>query len=131
MTVTEPGHDEMIGIGIDAVDVARFRDLLVRRPHLLERAFSASERADLSQRVDPAPAFAARFAAKEAAMKSLGVGLGAVGLREIEVVRSPSGAPHLVVSGRAQRLAAKLGVAAFHVSLTHTETTAQAVVVAL
>jgi holo-[acyl-carrier protein] synthase len=120
----------VVGIGIDAVEVERFRALIARRPGIIERAFSSGERADLAGRADPVPSFAARFAAKEAAMKALGVGLGAVGLRELEIVRAPSGAPSLVVHGRAALLAADLGVSSFHVSLTHTETMASAVVVA-
>ena len=120
----------MIGIGLDAVDVARFRKVLERRPRLLERVFSAAEREHLAPRADPVPGLAARFAAKEAAMKALGVGLGAFGLAEIEVLDLPSGAPTLVVSGRAAELARVLGVSSFAVSLTHTDLLAGAIVLA-
>ncbi len=119
-----------LGLGLDAVDVERFRRLLERRPGILERMFSAAERGDLAGRADPVPGLAARFAAKEAAMKALRVGLFAVGLAELEVRRDPSGAPRLVLSGRAARRAEALGVAALEVSLTHTDTLAAAVVVA-
>jgi holo-[acyl-carrier protein] synthase len=117
-------------LGLDAVDVERFRGVLGRRPGVLKRVFTEAERNDLAARADPVPGLAARFAAKEAAMKALGVGLGAVDLAELEVRRQDSGAPVLVVSGRALERARRLGVAAFEVSLTHTAHLAAAVVVA-
>ncbi len=117
-------------MGIDAVELERFRDVLARRPRILERAFSARERSQLDARVDPVPGLAARFAAKEAAMKALGVGLGAVRLAELEVLTGPGGAPRLEASGRAASLASARGVRSWYVSLTHTELTACAVVLA-
>jgi holo-[acyl-carrier protein] synthase len=71
-----------------------------------------------------------RFAAKEAVLKSLGVGLGSTPLRAIEVVRADSGAPSIVLHEPAAALAAERGVVRFHVSLTHTASLAAAVVVA-
>ena len=120
----------MIGIGLDTVDVARFRRVLARRPGIAERVFTSRERADMAGRADPVPGLAARFAAKEAAMKALGVGVGAVRFGEIGVVRAPSGAPSLEATGRAAARAAALGVGVLRVSLTHTDTHAGAVVVA-
>lgn len=126
----EAGRAGTGGLGLDAVDVDRFRQVLERRPGLLERVFTEAERADLASRADPVPGLAARFAAKEAAMKALGVGLGSVGLAEVEVRRQASGAPRLVLSGRAADRAAHLGVASLEVSLTHTDRLAAAVVLA-
>jgi len=120
----------VIGLGLDAVDLDRFRRVLARRPGMLGRVFTAAERADVSGRADPVPGLAARFAAKEAAMKALGVGLGAIGFADVEVVRGPGGAPVLRASGRAAELAGARGVTAWHVSLTHTDTVAVASVVA-
>ncbi len=119
-----------LGVGLDAVDVERFRRVVARRPGLVERVFTAGERADLAGRADPVPGLAARFAAKEAAMKALGVGLGAVDLAELEVRREPTGAPRLLLTGRAASRAAALGVAALELSLTHTDQLAAAVVLA-
>jgi holo-[acyl-carrier protein] synthase len=121
----------MIGLGIDAVDVARFREVLARQPSLAERLFTAGERSYAGRLADPAPSLAARFAAKEATMKALGVGLGAFRWRDVEVVRSESGRPSLVVSGGAAALASEQGVGNWHVSLTHTSSLAGAVVAAL
>ncbi len=117
------------GVGIDLVDVTRFRALLGRRPGLAARLFSTEERAALARRRDPVPGLAARFAAKEAALKALGVGLGAARWTEIEVLRLASGAPTLRLSGRAATLARDRGVAGLAVSLTHTDDLAGAVVV--
>ena len=115
----------MIGIGIDAVDIQRLGDLLTRRPAMAERLFTEVER------TVPLAGLAARFAAKEAAMKALGVGLGAFGFHDVSVVRQEGGAPQLLVTGTAAELAASMGVRSWKVSLTHTDALAEAVVVAL
>ena len=120
----------MIGLGIDAVDIERFRQLLARRPQATERIFTDAERALLSARADPVPGLAARFAAKEATMKALGTGLGGVRFADVEVFRGGSGAPRLEISGLAASRAEALGIRSWHVSLTHTDSVATAVVVA-
>ncbi len=121
----------MLGIGIDAVDVDRFRKLLERRPHLRQRLFTADELTSLEGRTDDAASLAARFAVREATMKALGVGLGAFDFHDVSIEKLTSGAPHLLVSGRAETLANAHGVSQWHVSITHTDTTAMAVVAAL
>ena len=121
----------MIGLGLDAVEVGRFRRVLARTPALADRLFTDAERAYAARFADPAPRLAARFAAKEATMKALGVGLGAFDFRDVEVVSAPSGAPALHLSGRAAALAESQGVTSFRVSLTHTDSMAEAVVAAL
>lgn len=120
----------MLGIGIDAVDVERFRQLLQRRPSAAARLFTDGELAYGQRWRDPAPRLAARFAAKEAVMKALGVGLGAFGFHDVEVVSASSGAPGLVLRGAALALAGQAGVERWHLSLTHTDSVAQAVAVA-
>lgn len=119
------------GVGVDVVDLDRMQRVLGRRPRFEERCFSPTERRDARRRPDPTPGLAARFAAKEAVMKALGVGLWRFGLRDVEVVRQPSGAPELALSGRAAALAAERGVAAWRCSLTHSDTVAVAVALAL
>jgi holo-[acyl-carrier protein] synthase len=127
-----PARDDrtVIGIGIDAVDVERFRKVLQRRPRLVDRLFTADEQAYANRQSDPTQRYAARFAAKEAVLKALGVGLGRVAMTEIEVVREPSGAPGLRLWGGAAALAEASGVARWRLSLTHTDIIAQAVAVA-
>ena len=121
----------MIGIGVDLVEVGRVRAALARTPTLAGRLFTPAERAYAEAAKDPAERFAVRFAAKEAVMKALGVGLGAVDWRDIEVVRAPSGAPSLVITGRAAALATAAGVTEWKLTLTHTHQTAEAIAVAL
>lgn len=122
-----------MGVGIDEVDVPRLGRSLARTPTLAGRLFTAGERA-YAESARPATAvqrFAARFAAKEAVLKALGVGLGACGFHDIEVVRDPgSGAPALALRGPAEALAVQRGVDRWHLSLTHTEARAAAFVVA-
>ena len=120
----------VVGVGVDAVDVERLRTALGRRPRLADRLFTVAERAEAARRRDPVPGLAARFAAKEAVMKSLSVGLGAFAFADVEVVRGPGGAPRLRVGGRAAELAAERAVAGWHLSLTDTATVAVAVAVA-
>ena len=76
----------MIGVGIDAVEIDRFRLALDRTPRIAERLFSDAERAYTARRRDPTERLAARFAAKEAVMKAMGVGLWKFNFRDVEVV---------------------------------------------
>ena len=122
----------MIGIGIDAVELDRFRKALLRQPKLADRLFTADELAYGRAAADATARLAARFAVKEATMKALGVGLGAFSFHDVAVTRDEaSGAPALDVTGAAAALAEQRGVRDWRVSITHTEHTAHAVVVAL
>lgn len=121
----------VIGVGIDLVDVDRFRLSLARTPSMRTRMFTEGERAYAEAANDPTERYAARFAAKEAVMKALGVGLGAFGFHDVEVLRAEEGRPSLRVVGAAELLAVERGVAAWQLSLTHTTTSAGAIVVAL
>ncbi|HZU74417.1 MAG TPA: holo-ACP synthase [Acidimicrobiales bacterium] len=121
----------MISLGIDVVEVPRMRVVLGRRPRLADRVFTEAERAYAARKRDPTERLAARFAAKEAVMKALGVGIGTVAFREIEVVRGPRGAPTIAVTGRAAEWAARRGITDWRISLTHSELIAAAVVVGI
>jgi holo-[acyl-carrier protein] synthase len=123
---------EVRGLGADLVEIERFRVALQRRAKLSERLFTAGEQEYAYSHHDPVQRLAVRFGAKEAVMKALGAGLGAFAFREVEVVRDDdSGEPALVLHGAAATLADERGVRAWQVSLTHTDTTAMAVVLAL
>ena len=115
------------GLGVDVVDVARFQLARDRHPRILDRLFTDGERRDARGSTQR---FAARFAAKEAVMKSLGVGVGSVPWRSIEVVKAPSGAPSVRLHDEARSLAERRGATRFSISLTHSDLTAIAVVVA-
>jgi holo-[acyl-carrier protein] synthase len=117
-------------VGIDAVEIDRFRRVLARTPGVARRLFTDAERAYGERARDSAPRLAARFAAKEATMKALGVGLGAFKFHDVEVVRAPSGKPSLRLTGGAAALAAANAVTELHLSITHSEVTAEAVVIA-
>lgn len=121
----------VLGVGIDLVDVDRFRRSLLRTPSMRERMFTEGERAYAETANDPTERYAARFAAKEAVMKAMGVGLGAFGFHDVEVLREEGGRPSLRVIGAAELLAVERGVQAWQISLTHTATSAGAVVMAL
>lgn len=115
-----------VGIGVDVVDVARFRTVLSRRPSIAGRLFTEAEQHDAKGQPER---LAARFAAKEAVLKSFGVGVGAAPWKSIEVQRSTSGAPSIALHGEAAVLASTHGVTHLHVSLSHTDETAVAFVV--
>lgn len=120
----------VVGIGIDLVDIERFRRSLERTPSMRTRIFTDIELAYVAPQVDPVPSLAVRFAAREAVMKALGVGLGAFGFHEAWVERAESGQPSLVLTGRAAALAHQAGVVTWHLSLTHSDATAAAYVIA-
>jgi holo-[acyl-carrier protein] synthase len=120
----------VIGIGVDLVDIERFRRSLERTPSMRSRLFTEVELAYVEPQLDPVPSLAARFAAREAVMKALGVGLGAFGFHEVWVERAASGRPSLAISGRAAELASAAGVLTWHLSLTHSDLMAAAYVVA-
>jgi holo-[acyl-carrier protein] synthase len=120
----------IVGIGVDAVDVATMRQTIARTPSFVTRCFTDAERDYAGRAADPAERYAVRFAAKEAVMKAMGVGLGAFGFHDVEVARSDDGVPSLIVSGAAAALAAERGITRWLVSLTHTELVAVAYVVA-
>jgi holo-[acyl-carrier protein] synthase len=120
----------IVGIGVDAVDIAHMRTILERTPTFRTRCFTEQERTYADQRSDPTERYAARFAVKEAVMKAMGLGLGAFGFYDCETVIAESGAPTLVLRGPALDHANERGVTNWHITMTHTETTAIAMVVA-
>lgn len=123
----------IIAIGTDVIEVTRVARA-VDHPRwgerFRQRVFTDGEIAYCTRRRHHAESFAARFAAKEAVMKALGTGYAkGVWWRDIEVVRG-AGAPRLVLSGGAAARAAALGIARWHLSLTHSGDCAMAHVVA-
>lgn len=112
-----------LGIGLDLLEVDRLERALARRPRLADRLFTRGERDYAEARPRPARHLAARFCAKEAVAKALG--LEGWSFRDVEVVATAA-APEVRLSGAAAERALELGVSA-EVSLTHTRTTAAAV----
>jgi holo-[acyl-carrier protein] synthase len=122
----------ILGVGIDVVEIGRIARILDGAPGLAERflvrCFTPAERAFCDARRDRASRYAARFAAKEAAVKALGAPRG-IGWQQLEVVRAEGRSPTLALSGLAARAAARRGVARLHLSITHDGGVAAAVVV--
>ncbi len=122
----------IVGVGIDLVEIARVERLLDGKgQRALDRLFSAAEVNYATGRARPAMHLAARLAAKEAAFKALSGSDEArlIGWHEVEVVSQTGRAPELRYHGRAAARAEALGVKRSHLSITHTDTTAGAVVV--
>jgi holo-[acyl-carrier protein] synthase len=118
----------MLSTGVDLIEIDRVAGVLERYgDRFLRRIFTPGEIAYCRGR---APNLAARFAAKEAVMKSLGTGFRGVGWRDVEVVRAPSGAPSPRLHGRAKRRAERLGVTEIGISLSHSRGFAMAFAVA-
>ena len=122
----------IIGIGLDSTDLPRVAEILRRYgDRFLTRVFTAGEIAYCTQRRNPVPHLAGRFAVKEAAMKALGTGHSrGVLWKDIEVVRR-GGPPHLQLHGGAARRADAMRVRKSLVTITHSETLALAQVVLL
>jgi holo-[acyl-carrier protein] synthase len=121
----------VLGIGVDLVECARIQHSMDRfGDRFLHRVFTDGEIEYSMSMKFPARHLAARFAAKEAVSKAFGTGIGkAMGWRNLDVRKKPSGEPFLVFSGPAQELAAKRGVTSALVTLSHTEHHAMASVV--
>lgn len=119
----------ILGIGIDVIQVERIRRWATI-PGLYERYFHPQE-LEMARRngENAVLSLAARFAAKEAFGKALGTGLYGIQLRDINVVNDPHGKPELVLEGRALEIFRQLGGKKVHVSLTHEEDYALAMVV--
>lgn len=119
------------GIGTDLVEISRIEKIIKRwGERFTEKVYSQKEIDYCQKKADPAIHYAARFAAKESFLKSLGIGLGmGVSLKDIEVVNTPQGSPQLHMNERIQMILDKHGVTTVHISMTHTREHAHAVVV--
>lgn len=112
----------IISVGIDIIEVGRVREVLLRTPRFVERVFTPMEREYCESRgAVAAQHYAARFAAKEAALKALQTGwTGGIAWQDIEVTSRPSGAPILQFYGRVREIYEQTGATAAHLSLSHT-----------
>ena len=112
----------IISIGIDIIEVARIREVLLRTPRFTERVFTRAERDYCDSRgVVAAQHYAARFAAKEAALKALQTGWrGGISWQDVEVSARDSGAPYLIFTGEVLTIFKRFRATATHLSLSHT-----------
>ena len=119
----------IVGIGVDVVDIARFGAALERTPRMIERLFTAAERVTTHGLERTVASLAARFAAKEAVAKALGVPTG-LEWHHCEVRQDESGQPSLHITGTVAAAAALRGVTSWQVSLSHDGPVAIAQVIA-
>ena len=112
----------IVGTGIDIAEVPRIQQAIERYgQRFLERIFTAAEMRYCDSKANRVERYAARFAAKEAAMKALGTGWNhGVRWRDCEVVRAPGGRPTMRFHGKAGEFAARLGVNHAALSISHT-----------
>lgn len=121
----------IVGLGFDAVEIARIRRALARHPGFADRVYTVAEQAAAARRGAGETAYyAKRWAAKEAVSKALGVGFSGYSYREIEVGNLPSGAPTALLHGELAGWAAGLGVDRWHLSLSDTDDLALATAIA-
>ncbi len=125
---------QLVGHGVDLVDLDRIGALIERHgQRFIDRVFTNGEiaYADAGGR-RRTERFAARFAAKEAVFKALGTGWrSGITWRDVEVIREPSGAPRVRLSGRCLEIAEERGATGWIISLSHTDRTAIASVIAV
>ena len=118
-----------LSTGIDLIEISRIREAIERYgDKFVSRIFTETEQKDCGGRVS---SLAARFAAKEAAAKALGTGIGEVGWLEIEILGDENHAPNLHLSGNAQKRASEKSLTFWSVSISHTNELATALVVGL
>jgi len=118
-----------LSTGVDLIEIARIEEALARHGrHYLDRVFTPAEIAECGRRVE---SLAARFAAKEAAAKALGCGIGDIAWKEVEILGDEQNAPTLTLHGAAAQKAQELGLTTWSVSLSHSQSHALAFVAAI
>ena len=119
----------IIGLGIDLADIGRVEEVLEKYPRFAERCFTEHEREYAARFANPGRRFAARFAGKEAVMKSMGTGFRRIRWKDVEI--TGGGKPTVNLSGTAQVRAEMLGVTQIEVTITHTDTDAMVFAIAM
>ncbi|HAV77491.1 MAG TPA: holo-[acyl-carrier-protein] synthase [Anaerolineae bacterium] len=115
--------------GVDLIEISRIEEVVARHgKHYLERIYTPAELEQCGKRPE---SLAGRFAAKEAAAKALGCGIGDIGWKEIEVLGDEQNAPVLTLHGEADRLAKEIGLSIWSVSISHSQSHSVAFVVML
>lgn len=120
---------QILGLGVDLADIERVRGVLDRYPRFAERCFTDHEREYAFRFAKPERRLAARFAGKEAVMKSLGTGWRRIRWKDVEI--TGGGKPTVRLAGTAERRALALGVTEVLVTITHTDTSALVMAVAV
>ncbi len=119
----------IVGLGVDLAEIERVGRVLARYPRFAERCFTDHERDYVFRYTRPERRLAARFAGKEAVMKSMGAGWRQIRWKDIEI--TGGGKPTVRVTGTAARRAEMLGITGFEVAITHTDKDALVFAIAL
>lgn len=119
----------IVGLGVDLADIERVGKILAKYPRFAQRCFTEHEREYAFRFAKPERRLAARFAGKEAVMKSMGTGWRRIRWRDIEI--TGGGKPTVKMSGNAAERAAMLGVTDVLVTITHTDTSALVMAIAV
>lgn len=119
------------GLGVDIVEIERMKKALDRHQNLYSRLFTPSERGYCSQKASPHRHYALRFAAKEAVLKTMGIGLRGVKWTDIEICHDGLGKPLVNLSGKALQKATDLQIGEILVSLSFSRNNAVASAIAL
>lgn len=118
-----------LATGVDLLEIERLRGAIeTHGEKFLQRIFTQQELDANQKKIE---SLAGRFAAKEAVAKALGCGIGDVAWKEIEILRAESGAPQLILHGAADRMAREQGLTTWSLSLSHSQSHAVAMVVAM
>lgn len=126
-----PPGTNVIGVGIDTIEVSRIKDSMERHgEHFLNKIFTPNEQAYCNDKSDSAPFYATRFAAKEAMAKAFRTGIGKdFGWLDSEIIHGMEGEPFIKLSQSGQAMLNQVGASKVLVSLTHLSTVASAVVI--
>ncbi len=118
-----------LATGVDLIEIARIEEVIARHgKHYLERIYTPAELGQSGKRTET---LAGRFAAKEAVAKALGSGIGEIAWTDIEILGDDQNAPNLVLHGRAEEKAKELGLTTWSVSISHHQSHAIALAVAV
>lgn len=119
----------IIGLGVDLADISRVERVFAKYPRFIDRCFTEHEKEYALRFANPSRRLAARFAGKEAVMKSMGTGWRRIRWTDIEI--TGGGKPTVRMTGRAAARAEMLGVTEIHVTITHTDDTAMVMAVSV
>lgn len=119
----------MLYIGTDIIEISRVRKAASRHQAFYDRVLTRREKEYCLAKGDPVPSLAGRFAAKEAVLKCLGLGLRGVSWQDLEIIPDEPGAPRVLFSAALQRVLAEKGIKTVKVSISHSRDYAMAVAV--
>ena len=118
-----------LATGVDLIEISRIEEVISRHGrHYLERIYTPAELEQCGRRTE---SLAGRFAAKEAAVKALGRGIGEIAWKDVEILGDDQNAPAVALYGAAKQRADELGLVAWSVSISHSQSHSVAVVVAI